>query len=268
MRVLLPALLTMTLVVSSPAAAAEPASLAKARGLYNAGNYDGAIDAANVARRQPVYADTAALVIARSHLERYRQHADPQDLATARETLTMIEAASLSPRDQVDLFIGLGQTLYLGEVFGAAAELFDTALTRGTQLSTADRRQLLDWWATSLDRDAQAQPAEHRGRVFERIISRMEDELRLDPANPVANYWLASAARSDGDPDRAWDAAIAAWVRSSLSPSTAEALRADLDRLVAQALIPERARLRQARDQQDTTATLRAEWDLVKSQWK
>jgi hypothetical protein len=251
-----------------PAAAAEPAALARARGLYNGGNFDGAIDAANVARRQPASADAAALVIARAHLERYRQRADPADLAGARETLAAIQPANLPPRDQIDFFIGLGQSLYLGEVFGAAAELFETALTRGTLLSTADRRQLLDWWATALDREAQTRPAERRARVFDRIIARMEDELRLEPGNPVANYWLASAARGTGDPERAWDAAVAAWVRSSLSPATAVTLRADLDRLVGQALIPERARLRPAREQQEATNTLKAEWELVKSQWK
>jgi hypothetical protein len=255
-------------LIAGQAAAAEPAALARARGFYNEGNYESAIDAANVARRQPASADVAALVLARAHLERYRQRADPADLADARETLAAIQPGVLSPRDQVDLFIGLGQSLYLGEVYGAAAELFDTALTRGALLSTADRRQLLDWWATALDREAQTRPAERRTRVFERIMTRMEEELRLEPGNPIANYWLASAARGAGDPERAWDAAVAAWVRSGLSPATASTLRADLDRLVAQALIPERARLHPPREQSDATATLRAEWDLVKSQWK
>jgi hypothetical protein len=36
---------------------------------------------------------------------------------------------------------------------------------------------------------------------------------------------------------------------------------------VTQALIPERARNRSAREQPDLMAALRAEWDLVKQQW-
>ena len=96
----------------------------------------------------------------------------------------------------------------------------------------------------------------------------MEAELRQDPANTVANYWLAVAARGVGDVDRAWNAAIAAWVRSTLKPEAAETLRTDLDRLVTQALIPERARTRPAREQPESLAALRAEWDLVKQQWK
>jgi hypothetical protein len=135
-------------------------------------------------------------------------------------------------------------------------------------LAPAERRQLLDWWATALDRQAQTRAPERIARVFERVLSRMEHELRADPADPVANYWLAVAARGTGDPDRAWDAAIAAWVRSSVSPEGSNALREDLDRLVAQALIPERARLRPGRDPQEVAAMLRAEWELVKDQWK
>jgi hypothetical protein len=264
--------LVIVLMTASPTLAAEPAALAKARERYNAGDFDGAISAAAVARNIATYSDAAALVIARSHLERYRQQADPVDLTTARDALAGVKASNLSPRDQVDLFIGLGQALHLGDMYGAAADLFDTAISRAaasvTLLSSADQHQLLDWWASALDRDAQTRSPERRARVFDRILHRMEEELRIDPFNPVANYWVAVAARGIGDPDRAWNAAVAAWVRSSLASEKTGTLREDLDRLVAQALIPERAHLRPAREQQDALTTLRAEWDLVKEQWK
>ena len=266
MRLLLAFLLVFG--VTGTALAVEPAALAKARERYNAGDFDGAISAAAVARNIPAASDAAALVIARSHLERYRLRADPSDLATARDTLFSVKAENLSPRDNVDLFIGMGQALYLGEQYGAAGELFDTALSRGALLGPADRRQLLDWWATALDREAQARGVDRRPRLFERILARMDEELRQDPFNPIANYWLAVAARGMGDPDRAWDAAIAAWVRSSFAPERTQALRDDLDRLVTQALILERAHLRPAREQQDAMTSLRAEWELVKEQWK
>ncbi len=263
--------LTFVLLIvlfAAPASAAEHPSLAKARMLYNAGDNDGAISAAAVARQVPGSADAAALVTARAHLERYRQRADPGDLGAAREALAAIRTDVLTPRDQVDLLVGLGQSLYLGELFGAAAELFDTALTRASILPERDRLLLLDWWATALDREAQTRSADRRGRVFERIVDRMEEELRGDPGNAVANYWLAVASRGTGDVDRAWDAAVAAWVRSTLRPESAEMLRADLDRLVSQALIPERVKTRPAREQPDALAALNAEWDLVKQQWK
>lgn len=264
-RVLAMALILLGL--APPVWAAEPPALAKARALYNAANYEGAIDAAAVARRQAPWADAAALVIARAHLERYRQNADPKDLAAAREAFSTVKATALTPRDQVDHIIGLGQALYLGEIFGAAADLFQNALTKASLVGPRDRLMLLDWWATALDREAQTRPVDRRKVVFERIGARMEEELRQDPGSWIANYWLAVSARGVGDVEGAWHAAVAAWVRSTLSPETAEELRADLDRLVMQALIPERSRV-MGRDPQEAVSALRAEWELVKQQWK
>jgi len=246
----------------------KPPSLAKARTLYNAANYEGAIDAAAVARRQPPWTDAAALVMARSYLERFRQNADAKDLVSAREAFVAIKASALTPRDQVDLVIGLGQMMYLGELFGAAADLFQTALFRSTLLGPRDKQMLLDWWATAMDRDAQTRPVDRRRTVFEQISERMQEELQQDPGNAVANYWRAVALRGMGDIEGAWHAAIAAWVRSTLSPETTGELRADLDRLVTQALIPERSRVMSVRDPQEAVTALRAEWDLVKEQWK
>ena len=33
----------------------------------------------------------------------------------------------------------------------------------------------------------------------------MNDEIQRDPGSPVANYWLAVAARGAGDIDGAWN---------------------------------------------------------------
>jgi hypothetical protein len=252
----------------STAWANEPPALAKARTLYNAGDYAGAIDAASVARKDEAWADAAALVVARSHLELYRERADAEDLSAARAALGAVRAGALMPRDQVDLIVGLGQSLYLSEIYGAAGELFDTALSRASLLSPRDRLLLLDWWATSLDREAQSRPADRRARVFERISARMNEEIQRDPGSAVANYWLAVAARGTGDIDGAWNSAVAAWVRSTLSPDTASRLRDDLDRLVTQALIPERSRSAGSREPQEAVAALRTEWELIKEQWK
>jgi len=254
--------------MGSTAWANEPPALAKARALYNAGDFEGAIDAASVARTDVEWADAAALVVARAHLEQYRERADAEDLAAARAALGTVRAAVLMPRDQVDLIVGLGLSLYLSESYGAAAELFETALGRAALLAPRDRQLLLDWWATSLDREAHVRPADRRARVFERIASRMNEEIQRDPGSPVANYWLTVSARGAGDIDAAWNFAIAAWVRSTLSPDTTERLRDDLDRLVTQALIAERSRTLVSREPQDAVAALRTEWELVKQQWK
>jgi hypothetical protein len=260
--------LVLVLAAAGRATAAEPEALARARGLYNARSFDAAIEAAAAARREPMFADAAALVLARAHLERYRSGSDPADLATARDMLAAVRPNALSPRDQIDLLIGLGQTLYLGAAFGAAAELFDTALGRGSILPLRDRRRLLDWWATALDHEAQSRAPDRRAVLFARLADRMSEELLIEPGCPVANYWLAAAARGEGNLDRAWDAAVAAWVRATLSPDTTATLRTDIDRLIQQALIPERARTRPAREQPEAIAALGAEWELVKQNWK
>src|SRR5882672_1568066 len=210
------AVIVAVLLASAGAYAAEPTPLARARMLYNAADYDGAIAAAAIARTQPAAADAAALVAARAHLERYRSGADATDLAAAREALNAIRPAVLSPRDQVDFLVGLGQSLYFAELFGPAADLFDTALER-------------------------------RARLNARIMERMDAELRRDPGSAPANYWRVVAARGSGDLDTAWDAAVAAWVRAALGPAGSQ-LRSDIDRLVTEAIIPERARSHQGRE--------------------
>ena len=265
--VLMP-LLAVILAMPAWAEAAESPALARARTLYNSGDYEGAIDAAAVARREAQWADASALVIARARLERYRQTMNASELADAREALQAVRVTSLTPRDQVDLLIGLGQALYLGEVYGPAAELFGTALDKGSLLGARDRVLLLDWWATALDRDAQTRPYDRRSPAYVRIGERMDLELRDDPSNGVANYWQVLAARGLGDLDRAWSAAIAGWVRSTLNPTTQTQLRGDLDRVMEQALIPERARSNPAREGVDAVEMLRAEWSLVKDNWK
>jgi hypothetical protein len=45
-------------------------------------------------------------------------------------------------------------------------------------------------------------------------------------------------------------------------------LRTDIDRFVTEALIPERSRRRPQKEQSAALEELRAEWDMVKSDWK
>src|SRR5688500_10071884 len=173
MRVARTAVLVLVLAAAGSATAAEPEALARARALYNAGSFDAAIDAATAARREPMFADAAALVLARAHLERYRNGSAPADLATARDTPAAVRPYAPSPPAPVDMPVGFGQTVYLGAAFGAAAELFDTALGRGSILPLRDRRMLLEWWATAVDREAQLRPPDRRAALFARLAYRM-----------------------------------------------------------------------------------------------
>jgi hypothetical protein len=266
-RVVLWLALLLLAGLPEPAAAEHPA-LAQARVLYNAADYDGAIASASLALADPASADAAMLVTARAHLQRYRAASDPADLSRARTGMSGIRAAALSPRDYLDLLVGLGQALYLGDTFGAAAEMFDAALGRRSVLAERDQQALLDWWATAIDREAWRSPADRRLALLESVRARMEEEVRLDPGSPAANYWLAAAARGAGDLERAWHAAIAAWVRASLRPESTAALRADIDQFVTQALVPERARVRPEQETTEAAAALLADWNALKQQWQ
>jgi hypothetical protein len=218
------------LLAAHAAAAAEPTALSRARTLYNAADYDGAIAAAALARTQVPGADAGALVEARARLERYRRNADPEDLTAARDALSAIRAAMLSGRDQVDFLVGLGQSLYLTDFFGAAADLFDTALERSSVLPDRDRMMLLDWWATAVDREAQVASPERRSRLAardynqnaRRIASRSRQRTRkLLAGGRGALLWrprcgVGRRRRSVGArPSRSRDRAAAIRYRSS-----------------------------------------------------
>jgi hypothetical protein len=259
------ALALRLLLHGATADAAEPQALALARSLYNAGDYDGAIRAASEARTAGDASDAAALVLARAHLERFRQRGEVDDLPAAQEALAAVRPDRLVPRDHIDLLVGFGQYHFVAEAFGPAAELFESALAEDFLLEREERLRLLDWWANAVDRAAQSRQDERLTAMYERILRRMDAELQRDVHNPVANYWLAVAARGAGDPERAWDAAVAAWVR--MRPvGLAGTFGRDLDRLVTEAIIPERARLR--RETADAARTMREEWELIKEQWK
>jgi hypothetical protein len=92
--------------------------------------------------------------------------------------------------------------------------------------------------------------------------NRLEDELAQHPSSSAAAYWLAAAARAQGDLQAAWDAAEAGWIRAPLASDHGAGLREDLDQLVTQAIVPERAKvLAQPPD------NIRGEWERFKARW-
>jgi hypothetical protein len=68
--------------------------------------------------------------------------------------------------------------------------------------------------------------------------------------------------------DRAWDAAVAGWVRARFAGDRAPAIRADLDHLVLQGVIPDRVRHIALDQRAAAESQLKAEWELVKERWK
>jgi tetratricopeptide (TPR) repeat protein len=264
MRVLM-ALLTVAVFGVAPVAAAD--ALAEARRLYNLGQYDGAARYAQEAMKMPATMESARLVLGRIHLERFRRTADAADLTHARESLKAVNAESLDESERAELAIGLGEWLFLDDKFGTASESFERTLDGSAALGSAAHERVLDWWATALDRLAISRPREAREPLYARIVVRMEKELALNQGSAPAAYWLAAGLRGSGNLDRAWHAAMAGWLGAMLGRDHGAALRADLDRLMTQAIIPERAARLQPRDPKQASVAMLAEWESLKASW-
>jgi hypothetical protein len=249
------------------AAARGPDQLTLARRYYNQGQFDQAIDAAQQAAANPAMVSSARLVMGRARLERYRLTPEPGELDAARTDLRTVDPRAVDPRERLELQVGFAELLYFDDRFGAAAELLDPVIEASASLAPDAHERALDWWATALDRQAQAGPAADRAALCNRIAERMEQELRRDSASVPASYWLAASERAAGDLDRAWSAAAAGWVRALLARAHGDDLRADLDKLVTQAIIPERAARLPARERRQAIASMTSDWEAFKTIW-
>ena len=256
---------TLVLAATLSVSAADP--LAEARRLYNAGHYENALRYAHEAVKVPAMAEAGRLLLGRIYLERYRRSGDAGDLLNARDALRAINTQLLDGRERAEWTIGMGQALFLDDLFGAAAELFERALDSSSALGASAHERLLDWWASAVDRLALSRPRDAREPVYARVVLRMEKELASDPSSAPAAYWLAAALRGSGNLDRAWSAAMAGWVTATLARDHGAALRADLDRLVVQGIIPDRAGRLQPRDMKQAAAVMLSEWEALKASW-
>src|SRR5262245_39000272 len=126
LRVVLSSSLLQMAVSVGVRAADDP--LARARALYNARQFEAAVNAAEQARLQPSRANAADLVAARAYLERYRDSGATDDLANARERLRRLNPGGFTPRERTEYIVGLGETLYFDGAYGAAANGLDTVL--------------------------------------------------------------------------------------------------------------------------------------------
>lgn len=256
--------LLVTLLLTS---AGQADALARARQAYNAQRFDEAISLATEARGIERVAQSAALVFARASLERFRLTGDVADIATARQALLTIDPGRLTQTESSEFRLGTAELLFVDEQFGAAAEIFETALTT---VEEAHRERVLDWWASSLDRHAQLAPDGERQRRYGRLLAGIENELSRRPSSPVATYWLAAATRGVEDLDRAWSVAVAGWIQApALAPGQRSVdLRQDIDRLMRDAIIPERAkRATPPADPEALKVALAAEWASIKQRW-
>src|SRR4030095_10782814 len=104
------------------------------------------VGAAEQARQLPAHADLADLVAARAYLERFRQSAAADDLANARDRLSRLDPA----------------------MFPTPARVFASVLLSGESMSSEARERVLDWWATSVDREAKPRPDIDRHEIYQR----------------------------------------------------------------------------------------------------
>jgi hypothetical protein len=253
--------------MASVAAAGAPDQIAVARRLYNEGKFDEALDAARKALTIPATASSARLVMGRIQIERYRRTPGAATLDDAKSALRAVDPRALDQRERIELQVGLATLLYFEDRFGAAAELLDPVVDSSATLAPDAHERALEWWATALDRQAQAQPAAERTPVYVRISERMEQELRRDSGSGPASYWLAAAARGAGDIERAWSAVTAGWIRASLVRDRGVTLKADLDRLMTTAIIPDRAAKVPVRERKQALTSMAAEWEHFKRIW-
>ena len=257
----------MVLAAALPAAA-QRAELARARTLYNDRQFDAAIEAATIASRVQATADAAAVVLARAHLERYRERANPGDLAAARIALGTVRVSNLDARDNIDFLMALGEALFFEDDYGAAATLFESGIDAAAAQGPQTAEAMLEWWGSAMERHADASERDARIRAFGRLRDRMTRELAKNPASAAAAYFLVVAIRGAGEPVEAWHAAVAGWVRARLSGARSASLRADLDKLVLEGIIPDRVRAAAADKRAQTEAELKGEWAVVKERWK
>ena len=256
------AVLLVFLASATLAARPTRAIRSRARTLYNSGQFEAAIAAADLAHDVATYADSADLIAARSYLERFRESRADDDLTNARTRLTRLDPQRLAGRERVEFFVGLGEALYFDSAFGAACDVFWMVLAHADDLPPAARDRVLDWWASAVDREARTRTEIDRQAPYQRIRDRMQQELTTRPGSSAASYWLAAAARGQGDWQAAWGAAQAGWLRAPLAGDRGNALRADLDTFVLQVLVPERARVLA-----EPPESLRQQWEQFKEKW-
>jgi tetratricopeptide (TPR) repeat protein len=263
-----PALIVLLVALTADVAFATRADLARALALYNQRRFDQAIEAATAAHKSPETQDAAAVVLARAHLERYREGVDPSDLSAAREALGGVRTAALDPRGRLEYLLALGQALFLEDEFGAAAHLFASGVATARAMDLSLAEALLDWWGSAVERQADLSPPDERRVLFALLADEMTQELAANPESASAAYWVATALRGAGDALGAWHAATAGWVRARLAGARSPGLRADLDKLVLEGIIPDRVRTLAPADRAAAESQLRADWELVKERWR
>ena len=101
------------------------------------------------------------------------------------------------PSDRIDYLVGLGESLYLDDVVRAGGRVVrERARSRPRPRAAPRSTACFDWWATSLDRQAQSGAAGDRERALRRLVAqigRLSSSLARIPGSSAAAYWLAAS---------------------------------------------------------------------------
>ena len=193
----------------------------------------------------------------------------PTISSAARVALGTVRVSNLDARDHVDFLMALGEALFFEDDYGAAAALFESGIDGADRAGPADRRgdaRLVGQRRRAPRRRARARCADRRRSRA--CASAWPASWRAIPAPPRPRTGSSSARAGRGEPVAAWDAAIAGWVRARLAGARSATLRADLDKLVLEGIIPDRVRAIAADRRAQAESDLRAEWAVVKERWK
>ncbi len=268
----LTALALVAALIGSMGQTPAPDALTRARQAYNDGRFDAAIGAAREAERTPATENAARVVLGRALLDRARATVDGlADFEAARRAFALVRPQELGAGDRVEFLVGLGVLLFeegcAEGCFAGAAEFFEQALDRSATAG-ADREAIFEWWAGALDHQAQHGPEPDRPALYRRILARAEAERAARDESASAAYWVAAGARGVGDFERAWGAAIAGWIQARYLGPRGQKLRVDLNALVKDVLLPERARALVPDDPMPRLELLQQQWDALTARYR
>ena len=215
----------------------------------------------------PRTANSARVVLGRALLELFRETASPEHFAQAREALRTVNAEQLDVSERVELMLGLGQGLFLEDRFAAAADVIEPMISLSATLGPVAHDRALDWWASALDRHAQTRPVAERAAIYARITADGDGAASRNRIR--ARQLLAGRGRQkQRGRRRRVERRHGQLGRAPFSArDRGVALRGDLDRLVIQGIIPDRAARIGGKEPNMVVAGLVGEWEAFKASW-
>ena len=108
--------------------------------------------------------------------------------------LPAVSVDRLGAPDRAEFLIALGGSLFLEDDFGAAAEVFESAMEIAPAAGDEARESVLDWYGAAMERWAAPYVTSRRAQMLTRLVARMEREQAKNPGSRAAAYWLAAGA--------------------------------------------------------------------------